>query len=259
MSNESKECREIKSQLASRTFAVIFDNIHFGREARKKQGKKTGNTVNIDCSIKNERLLELFVRLVTRGHKYHKLYTAVFHEIDAIPNAVSQPSISDRDLNAFNTDDDHMHRYLKVNYKLLERVRLIDHIENIADLMISDFDSDAEGMVKSALDLNMGLLLALFHDIGKFTKLMEARKIELKKGHEERGLEYFEYIVRSIGEDPTKKPYAALHRSLDAHTKKPAGEKPKKDDWTTVLEHFDREARKLEVQKVRELEAKERN
>lgn len=145
------------------------------------------------------------------------------------------------------------------SYDKLSKISLLEHIEDIVDLLIEHFEKvhNQEGDIAhpdlkwfTETEMMNLLFLAITHDIGKILKLMEANGIARRDStHEGRSVLFIEMFATE--EDLTQEE----EKSVDRLVKNLKKIESNSMDGTTVARfiNFDSKARVIELQRLAEI------
>ncbi|MHC3995650.1 hypothetical protein ACXWTF_12570 [Thiomicrolovo sp. ZZH C-3] len=231
---------------------TLNDEIAAGRQKREQRAK------DIEINLQSDELYDLFELVMEYADGYYDLLVPLFEDMDRYDVATA-PSVSKRNKN----DGKYKHGY----YEVLYRVKLLEHIRSIINLMIEAYNSRREDGLKieSRNELALMMMVALFHDIGKMNKLMQALHIDLGMHHELKSLEYIKHLSGKVeGYSMKQKPLSSIiaivgHR-VSEESARASGRQKEPETFNPnikLFEQFDELSRDIEVEKMRSTMAEE--
>ena len=235
----TKELAEAKEKIAKEAI-----------EKFKKE--KEAKVVNVD--IRHQKLFEVAQKAyVYIQYGMKQSFLDLIYEIDSVDDVDEIPSVTPQ-------NSKESYGTIKVegadssSYEALSRVTLLEHIEDIVDLVIKAYESNEKDI--SASRAATMCMLAFLHDVGKILPLMKKRKYNyVSTTHEERSKMFFDDFFK-------EKKYGDIEMRFLERVRKVLdvldGNKENANIDAKRFMEFDHMARTIELHRIIEEEQKEK-
>lgn len=194
----------LRTEFLMRAFSSISQLIYERRRELEEQNeidKSKYEVVEIEVEMRSEKLFNIYTKIYDYFEEgYLPFIDLFFKHIDFVENIEDIKSVTiNKNHSLYKTklgkDFD------KTSYARLSDISLVDHIEDIIDLLIEDYEQNkrtSEMKWFSLAEMQHLLLLSLVHDVGKITPLMESMHINFSnKNHEERSSVFMQVLLES--------------------------------------------------------------
>jgi len=150
----------------------------------------------IELNFKSTRLFSMYKKIYKYLQSHNLvLINQLFSILNDVVNLDDIPSVT----SSFKVS--HYNVYLSelgmpnTSFEKLSSISLIEHIEDIIDCLIEDYDKDESLEWLTKTEMQHLILLALYHDIGKISPLMSKYEISMSLSHEEKGELFISMIM----------------------------------------------------------------
>lgn len=178
--------RALKELILTKAYLAITNTIKDGREKYNREQKENKEYVVVErlLSVGSSKLFSIYETMFDDyGESLHEFFNDAFSRVDEVEGIEEVASVS----GANKTDG----KQSNISYGNTAKTTLLDHIQNIVDLIKQDYEAvDEYGNKRypeltkqEYLHLNM---LAFFHDLGKIDALMKKFKVGFDYNHEWR-------------------------------------------------------------------------
>lgn len=249
--------RSIKQEMIIKTHSYMLSMIHKRRLEKESNivNDSTHEIINVEVKTDSEIIFRIFIKIYPYlKDGYIDFINKLISSLDSVKNIDNISSVTKKDEISLYQVELSSHNIAKSSFHKLSNITLLEHIEDICDCLIKDYtERNINGKEKwfTHTEFQQLILLALVHDIGKITPLMDMYGIAFNnKNHEERSYIFFEMFLEggNFNENITQQ----LKRLLE-NLKKISNDKKDTNTIKRFLE-YDIKARVLELSRLQKEE-----